>query len=47
MAGLTNVRYQTGIALAVNEPLMPATAKHIPSEQINEIHRILSFVFLR
>ena len=32
--------------LAVKEPLMPATAKQTPNAQINEIHRIFSFISL-
>jgi len=46
MEGLTKVRYQPGISLAVQEPLTPATAKQIPSEQISEIQHILSFAVL-
>jgi hypothetical protein len=40
MAGLASVRYHPGISLAVHEPLTLATAKQIPSQQINEIQRI-------
>jgi hypothetical protein len=44
MAGLASVRYHPGTSLAVHEPLMPATAKQIPMQQINEIQRISAFL---
>jgi hypothetical protein len=47
MEGRTSVRYQPGISLAVQKLLTPATAKQIPSEQISEIQRILSFAVLQ
>ena len=44
MAGLVSVRYHPGPALAVHEPLTPATAKQSPIQQINEIQRIPAFL---